>query len=1055
MQNASDCDIICNMIRIINAKSLYSGLYKAVEFCKKQIKEDIEVVVPDKLSLFMERFLFEKLNLTSSFNIKVNTLNRFAKKNSFISKDKQITKIGSIILIYKILNEHTEEFEILKNKRYSFSYAEEIFNTIAQLKALKISYDEMFRFNSDDEELKKKILDLAKIYQLYEENKAGLLDSSDLFLLSAMTVANGREKKKILFVGFDDFTAIEYTIIERLAKVCEVNVINYFSKDNNQYLYNRQVYDKLKNMAYINELPFDVVDDTDLNGEYNINTMLIDKNRIERTIDFSSNDKNMKSNSNNEQQNLKEFLSKNLFGIKPNKFILNRETVKIYSGRDIREEIEFVARMIRQKIIRGNKFSDSGVAIFDLQGKEEIVEEIFSKYEINFYIDTKFQLNQSIFYKFLLSLLKFNLEGYNLIYLIDLINSPFYVLEFEEKSALIKKLRKIKFRGIDLTNLQFEDNLNTLKNDLQNFINLLVIDRNSNISDLIDILKRANETLHFDVVLNKIAIEKADVKDKIILTKSKELVMNLLDEISRYYPNINLETIYDIYSHIASVVSINNLPQTIDAVKVIEANDCTEIFSDLYLINCRFENAPKLKYDCGIILDKEIEQLHFQNKLSPTIAHINKLKRLELYNTCLMFEKNLTITYSHTASDLIKELTTRLQVKIGEKIIDLPVFSNVNFGKYRALSKWDYLEFLSKYNKKDSYFIDFYSNLKEFSEISDENKKIYNDKLTISASQLENYFKCPFYYFVNNILKIKPDIENDIQSLDVGNILHEILFVYYKKNKQVGDVYEFCKTQIFKIVDQDERLKLNANSPILINLIDEAVRVINGLNYIDQNSLFKPMYFEYEFSGESALHLKDIDLVGKVDRIDCYNDNLRVVDYKSGKAEASLKELFYGNKLQLFLYSVAIENSIKKHTIGGFYLPLHNAYTRDVTNTYSLKGFFENDSEIVHAFDARLQPGDKSDIINVNMNKSYLASRTSGYKELSQDEMDDMKKYAIQVSNNAIEEIKSGYIMPSPSDISKPCDYCPYIHICMRTTNGINYRRSKKILPSSFKKDSV
>ena len=64
------------MIRIINTQSLYEGLYKTVEFCKKYKNDDLDIVVPDKLSLFMERFLFEKLNLVSSFNIKVSTLKR-------------------------------------------------------------------------------------------------------------------------------------------------------------------------------------------------------------------------------------------------------------------------------------------------------------------------------------------------------------------------------------------------------------------------------------------------------------------------------------------------------------------------------------------------------------------------------------------------------------------------------------------------------------------------------------------------------------------------------------------------------------------------------------------------------------------------------------------------------------------------------------------------------------------------------------------------------------------------------------------------------------------
>ena len=669
------------MIRIINTQSLYEGLYKTVEFCKKYKNDELDIVVPDKLSLFMERFLFEKLNLVSSFNIKVSTLNRFAKKNCFIPKDKQISKVGSILLIYKILNENSIDLEILRNRRYSFEYAEEIFNTITQLKASKISFDEMFMFDSQNEQLTKKIHDLAKIFQLYETYKAGLLDSSDLFLLSSLTVADNRENAKILFVGFDDFTAIEYTIIERLAISCEVNIINYYSKENNRYIYNNQVFDKLRNIAYINELQFDVVNEE----------------------------------TNKSEINLKQFLSNNLFGIKNDKFTIKNETVKIYSGKDFRDEIEFVARIIRQKTFNGNQFSSSGVAVFDLQGKEEVIKEIFSKYEINYYIDSKFQLNQSIFYKFLLSLLKFNLEGYSLIHLIDLINSPFYDEKFEIKQMLIEKLSSIKFRGYKLSNIAVDENLIEAREKLQDFINLILIDKNTNISDLIKRLEKINEILRIEEILNEIANNKSEITDKIILNKSKEVVLNLLEDINRYYLDANLETVFDIYSHIASVVGINNLPQTLDAVKVIDANDCMEIFSDLYLVNCRFDNAPSLKFDCGIILDSEIAELNFKNKLSPTIAHINRLKKLELFNTSLMFEKNLTITYSHTMSDLVKELKQRLQVEIEGELIDLPALNDFSFGKYIALSKWDYIEFLSKNNKNHKFFINFYGNVKNFS----------------------------------------------------------------------------------------------------------------------------------------------------------------------------------------------------------------------------------------------------------------------------------------------------------------------------------------------------
>ena len=186
------------MIKLLNVASLYESLYSIVDICKKDKEKEIEIIVPDKLSLFMEKFLFEKMNIDASFNVKVSTLNRFAKKSCFVDKEKQISKVGSILLIHKILNDNFYNLEILKNKAYSFSYAEDIFKTITQLKASKIDWQELKDFSSGDDRLLSKIKDLAIVYEQYEIGKAGLLDSSDMFLLSTLSVAKGKEHRSWL-----------------------------------------------------------------------------------------------------------------------------------------------------------------------------------------------------------------------------------------------------------------------------------------------------------------------------------------------------------------------------------------------------------------------------------------------------------------------------------------------------------------------------------------------------------------------------------------------------------------------------------------------------------------------------------------------------------------------------------------------------------------------------------------------------------------------------------------------------------------------------------------
>lgn len=987
------------MISLVNTPSFYGAMHEVADFCHNYDNK-VEIIVPDKLSLFMEKFIFEQLNISASFNIKVSTLNRFAKRNLEIDKACQISKIGAVLLMHKILNEHYNEFKIFKNKAYSFSYAEEILKTINQLKASKIDSAEMQKFKSNNAQLNCKIADLALIYDYYQQEKAGKLDASDVFLLSTQFVGKDMQNEQIIFVGFDDFTAIEYSIIERLALNNNVRVINYYSNSKNKNIFNNEVYSQLNEIAHINNIGFETI------------------------------------NCNLKFDDLKEFLHKNLFSLENNYFNLTQKRVSIISANRVDNELELVARDIKNKIILNAKFDNFGVAVFGLENKLDKINEIFNKYDINFYVDRQLFLNKSVLYKFWCSVLKYNLEGYELTNLIDIINSPFFELEEKAKIDLIEKLNFYKFRGEIKEKTHFDiENFEILKN----FIKYFTFNKATSFKDFIEKFNTAHKELNFEAMLINIAENKTNLADKLLISKSLEAISNLILEISSVYKNLSLEQFCDIFFHIANLAKINNLPLTVDAVKVVEATNCLEIFDQLYIVNCTQDNAPSLKYDCGIILDSEIDCLNFKHKLAPTIAHINKLSKLRLFNLCTMFENSITLSSSFNPSEIIKEFLNKISYK-GNNVI-----TNFKFDNYIALSKKDYLEFCYKYYKED----DFNEKNRQFYEISNKNLNIFNLK-TISASQLENYFHCPFGYFLNNILKIRPRLKNDVMSVDVGNILHAILLEYYDCNKNVGDLYNFCKTQVFKYIDKDLRLKLNADSPTIKNLIDEAVRVLNGSNFIDSYSKFKPILFEHEFV--ENLKEANIKITGKVDRIDECGDMLRIIDYKSGKAAANLKELYYGNKLQLFLYANAMQNELKKNVVGNFYLPLHNEFISTNKANYNLNGFFVNDKEVLTSMDTRLKSELKSDILNVRLTKENKAYKTIANRELELNEMNNLKQYATDVAIKAVGEIKAGNILPSPSESVNPCRFCAYKHICLKNVKNIDFRPDNKVNLSSFKR---
>lgn len=993
------------MIKILNLPSFDESLDYVADFCLDKLNTGATIIVPDKLSLFMERYIFESLKLDVSFNLKVSTLDRFVKRNVVFEKTKQLSQLGCIILVHKILIENYDKLRVLKNKAYSFSYAEEIFNTIAQLKASKITYEEMSNFANANTQLQDKIQDLALIFQEYERNKAGLLDVTDQFLLCCLNLKQAYKNENLLFVGFDDFTAVEYNAIECLAYNNNVYVVNYFAKSNNQHIYNQEVATQLKQIAYTCALP--------------IETLNITK----------------------QTNDIKQFLRQNLYGIKPDMFVDKNQQIKILACRDDADEFETIARDIRLKILDGAQFSQFGVAVFGLDANVEKIKEVFAKYELNFYVDNQLKLCESVVYKFICDIFSFHTENYELSHLIDIINSPFFVLGQDKKRQLILKLVQIDFKG-NLTDKIDLKELNSARDSLIKFLKNFAIF--GTIMQISQIFNSAFEKLNFSSIIDDLCNQTILFDKQILLKKSLETIQTVFDEIEKFYPNATIEQVADVFMNVGEVAKINNLPLTLDAVKIVEANNFCETFDYLYLAGCTAGNAPAFKNDCGIIVDSEIEQLNFSHKLAPTISHINRLARLRVFNTCLMFNKSLILSYSRTPSELIKEFCNRFCIENdGAKQTIQPKMER--YGQYLALSAQDYIEKNLQFNTAEAKSFVTPKNLNQLSDTSVAKIKID----TISASRLEDYFKCPFHHFLNYTLKVQQRLQNDIMPFDTGNILHEILFNYYKLNKQVGDLYDFARTQIFKIVENDERLKINVNSPILTNLIDETVRVLNGVNYIDQNSNFVPEKFEFAFFDKTALNLGNAKLVGKIDRVDSDGANLRIIDYKTGRAEASLKELYYGNKLQLFLYACAMENTLKRNVVGEFYLPLHNAYTTD-KNAYALKGFFENTATNVKNLDHRLAPGDKSDIVNITMSKENIA-RKFGDKELQIEEMKTLKNYAKQISHQAIEEIKSGYITPTPTGVNNPCANCPYKQICLKNCNAVKERKPNQVTIDSFK----
>ena len=196
-------------------------------------------------------------------------------------------------------------------------------------------------------------------------------------------------------------------------------------------------------------------------------------------------------------------------------------------------------------------------------------------------------------------------------------------------------------------------------------------------------------------------------------------------------------------------------------------------------------------------------------------------------------------------------------------------------------------------------------------------------------------------------------------------------------------------------------------------------------------------------------------LRGKIDRIDFYENYVRIIDYKTGSVTATLKDLYYGKKLQLFLYGQVAQKIFNKTLAGTFYLPIKNSILSDENIVpYKLTGFYQNNNNLKEIFDKRINTTLKSDIVNLSLNKDgNIKTDARSNKVLLPTQFNNLLDYAVDISKNAIDEIKQGYIAPNPikyDEVSSSCNYCKYLPICRRNSMNINYRTTKNINLDSF-----
>ncbi|MBI2974664.1 MAG: PD-(D/E)XK nuclease family protein [Deltaproteobacteria bacterium] len=284
--------------------------------------------------------------------------------------------------------------------------------------------------------------------------------------------------------------------------------------------------------------------------------------------------------------------------------------------------------------------------------------------------------------------------------------------------------------------------------------------------------------------------------------------------------------------------------------------------------------------------------------------------------------------------------------------------------------------------------------------------KEYAKDKHFSATQLEDYGKCPFAYFCKHILAIEPPeaLTPEVQPKDRGTLIHEALELFFKR---FGNLFiemidskaakEKLHEHIAKIVEDvfGSRADLTAqNDKNLVSHLKFRTTLVlikvleNELEFIKKTPQ-RPAYFEMPFD---EMMEGNIRMKGKIDRIDADDSTFTILDYKTGTINPVISGIEKGTHLQIPIYTAIAERKLKKEPAAAF--------------LYSIK-----------------TQSRKSGIVRKELKESSIGANKPPRYMVSEDEWKDLIELGLKKASHYVEQIRKGCFEGEPAKCEAYCEW--------------------------------
>lgn len=598
------------------------------------------------------------------------------------------------------------------------------------------------------------------------------------------------------------------------------------------------------------------------------------------------------------------------------------------------------------------------------------------------------------------------------------------------------------------------------------------------------------------------------------------LVMDLFDRLTALLgeEKVSRKEFADILDAGFAEIKVGLIPAVVDRVVV---GDITRTrlahIKTLFFIGVNDGIVPAVSGRGGILTESERRRLKEQKvELAPTAREEGFLQRLYLYLVMTKPSDKLYLSFAEVSSEGKSLRPSSLIAQVRKLFPDLPVREtkdaegyvwSLSAGKRRLLRGFeDY-----KRMAADRSFLELYRFFYRSPEFREEMrrlveaafytyeergigrtaaKEIYSSILRGSVTRMEQYASCAYAHFLAYGLELRERPVYELEAADIGNLFHSSIDLFFKRMKEeqrsFRDISEedrerlvdACVSQVTEDYG-NTILKSSARNAYLERKVKRITgRTVWALTEQLKKGDFEPEGFEVSFTPADNLRAmriplseeEEIHLKGRIDRIDLCEDGdllyLKIIDYKSGKTQFDLTELYYGLQLQLVVYmDAAMEKEQRQFPdkkivpAGIFYYNIADPMVEKredmdeeeteqaILKQLRMNGLVNGRMDVIEHLDNRIET--ESDVIPVALKAGLIQEAKSSVA--GEKRFEAIREYVHGKLKSMGREILDGRIATAPykKGDRTSCDFCPYHGVCGfdLKTEGYGYRRFKKMKP--------